>query len=405
MALNSVQLFGIVLLGGLCSGEISRRVLALPRTTGYVVFGLLVGQSGLKWITFNHIESAQLFVDLGLGLILFELGHMVPHVPISVCWKRLGVGTAVSLSSAAVIALIMVVAGFALTTAAFAAAICLATSPAITIATTSDVGAKGERTSLLFTLVAINGSVAFAGVTWATSALFQSRDFFSADVLFWLLQTVARSIALGGGCAGLLLLGAKRIGRQSDHQHLLIIGLIVLGVGTAISLDLSVLFPMLIFGYLTKVLDRAKAVVAIRIANDARIFLVVTFVLAGASLDVGYLVSFWPIAVSIMVARFLAQLVVLHSFRNALELSSRSAFYTVIGLQPMSSVALVLLSGTQSTYGSMNSDLAGSLMATILLLQLIGPLATQTAIIGFGEATHLHRHQRQANASQTGSGC
>lgn len=42
------QLFGLVLLGGLAAGEVSRRLFALPRTTGYVLFGLLVGQSGLN---------------------------------------------------------------------------------------------------------------------------------------------------------------------------------------------------------------------------------------------------------------------------------------------------------------------------------------------------------------------
>ena len=75
---NSVQLFGFVLLGGLAAGALSRRTMALPRTTGYVLFGLLVGQSGLSWITPLQIESAQLFIDLALGLILFELGYLVP---------------------------------------------------------------------------------------------------------------------------------------------------------------------------------------------------------------------------------------------------------------------------------------------------------------------------------------
>ena len=55
---NSIQLFGLVLLGGLAAGEVSRRTFALPRTTGYVLFGLLVGQSGLNWVTLLHIESA-----------------------------------------------------------------------------------------------------------------------------------------------------------------------------------------------------------------------------------------------------------------------------------------------------------------------------------------------------------
>jgi hypothetical protein len=40
-------------------------------------------------------------------------------------------------------------------------------------------------------------------------------------------------------------------------------------------------------------------------------------------------------------------------------------------------------------YSGMDANLVGMLMATILLMQLFGPLATQTAIRGLGEATRL----------------
>ncbi|MBK9589899.1 MAG: hypothetical protein IPO50_15845 [Sphingomonadales bacterium] len=48
------------------------------------------------------------------------------------------------------------------------------------------------------------------------------------------LGSIIGSIVLGGACAGLVLLGADRLERQVEHQHLLILGTIVLGVGTAI---------------------------------------------------------------------------------------------------------------------------------------------------------------------------
>lgn len=392
MIINSVQLFGIVLLGGLCAGELSRRLLALPRTTGYVVFGLLLGQSGLEWITPAHIESAQLFIDLALGLILFELGYMVPRSSVSVSWSRLKAGFAISLFSAMAIAMALVSWGFSFKTSIFAAALCLATSPAITIATTSDVGAKGNNTDLLLALIAINGSLAFIGVTWATSVLAEFQGFFSGEVLVSAVQKILRSIALGGGCAALVLRTSRWVGRHSEHQHLLIIGSIVSGVGMALFLDLSVLFPMLVFGYLTKALDRNNSVVAIRIASDARIFLVITFVLAGAALDTALVARFWPVTLSVIVARFGAQFLSLLAVRDVLGITPRAAIFTAIGLQPMSSVALVLLSNTQSLYGTLEVELAGSLMAAILLLQLVGPLATQTATLGFGEASLLRRH-------------
>ena len=248
LALNSVQLFGIVLLGGLCAGEICRRVLAVPRTTGYVVFGLLLGQSGLQWVSPAHIEAAHLFIDLALGLILFELGYRVPRAGAVAGGHRLAVGGVISLCGAVAITVTLASWGFPLKTSVLAAALCLATSPAITIATTSDVGARGENTGLLFALIAINGSFAFVGVTWAASVLAQGPGYFSGDVLLELGRKLFLSLALAGGCAALVLLGARKLGRQADHQHLLIVGTIVFGVGLALSLDLSVFFPMLIFG-------------------------------------------------------------------------------------------------------------------------------------------------------------
>ena len=205
---NSVQLFGFVLLGGLAAGELSRRILALPRTTGYVLFGLLAGQSGLNWITPWHIESAQLFIDLALGLILFELGYLVPRPTAGQGFNRLLAGLGISLAPGLLMLGLFLYWGFAPLAALFAAALCLATSAAITIATCSDVGAKGERTGLLYTMVAINGCVAFAAVILLTPFLDAAE---SANILANLggaLGSIVGSVILGGACAGLVLLGA-----------------------------------------------------------------------------------------------------------------------------------------------------------------------------------------------------
>ncbi len=75
--------------------------------------------------------------------------------------------------------------------------------------------------------------------------------------------------------------------------------------------------------------------------------------------------------------------------RKSIGLSVRESIFLSIGLQPMSSIALVLLVNTHMLYSGMDAKLVGMLMATILLMQLFGPLATQTAIKGFGEATRL----------------
>ncbi len=401
---NSIQLFGLVLLGGLAAGEVSRRGLALPRTTGYVLFGLLVGQSGLGWITLLHIESAQLFIDLALGLILFELGYLVPRSTRDARYKRLLTGCAISLTAGMLVLLLFLYWGFSAGSALFAAALCVATSPAITIATCSDVGAKGERTGLLYTMVAINGAVAFAAVVLLVPFLVDSEPMSGLARVSSALGSIIGSVVLGGACAGLVLMGAERLERQAEHQHLLILGVIVLGVGTAIYLDVSVFLPMLIFGILVSTIDRERKVIAIRIASDARVFLVITFVLAGAALDIAYLLDYWQEAILIAAARLAGQIMAILMSRKAIGLSVGESVFLGVGLQPMSSIALVLLVNTQMLYSGMDTKLVGMLMATILLMQLFGPLATQTAIKGFGEATRLRTPTRNGVAADNNGG-
>lgn len=387
--LNSIQLFGLVLLGGLLAGELSRRACGLPRTTGFVVYGLLMGQSGLQLITQQHIESAQLIVDLALGLILFELGYLVPRGDFGQLPSRLSAGMAAALGAGSALFLIFLALGFGIGTSLFAAALCLATSPAITIATASDVGAKGERSGLLFSLVATNGAVAFVLLSLTVPYLNDTEQLGLLSRFVAGAGGITGAVLLGGACSGLVLMGAEWLERKSEHQHLLILGTIVLGIGTAIYLDISVLLPMLIFGLLVRAIDHDNKVIAIRIASDARIFLVIAFVLAGAALDIAYLVEYWPYALLIAGGRFAGHFAGLWQNRRLLKLNNQHTLFTAIGLQPMSSVALVLLINTQTLYTGMPSELSGMLMATILLMQLLGPLSTQTAIKGFGEASKL----------------
>lgn len=403
-ALNSIQLFGLILLGGLAAGEISRRLLALPRTTGYVLFGLLVGQSGANWVTPLHIESAQLFTDLALGLILFELGYLVPSVSRAEAGRRLLAGAAISLLPGGLLLGLFLLLGHPFAAALFAAALCLATSAAVTIATCSDVGARGERTGLLYTLVTANGCTAFLLVALLTPFLDES---FNAGVLArsaLAAGNILLSLLLGILCAAIVLAGVRRLERRAEYHHLLILGCIVLGVGSALYLELSVFLPMLVFGFLVRVLDNRQTVIGMRIASDARVFLVATFVLAGAALDIAHLANYWMEALLVVGVRLAGQLTAGLFAARHLGLPKQDGLMLAIGLQPMSSVALVLLANTQLLYAELAPGLVGMLLATLLLMQLLGPLATQTAIKGFGEATRLAARRPADTAPQPPEG-
>jgi Kef-type K+ transport system membrane component KefB len=386
LVLSPLLLFGLCLLGGLGSGELSRRLFNLPRTTGYVLCGLVLGQSGLGWIDPYVLGSAQFFIYPALGLILFELGQRVPFDGGRIDPQLITLGL---IESAAVFVLVLIVMlglGFGGAGGAFAAAIAVSTSPAITIATSSDVGGEGPRTSRLFGLVALNGCLAFAAIDLILPSLAESGATEAMPGYGHAVASIGLSVVLGAGLAFAARQGARWLGPQVEHQHLMLLGLIIVGTGLPLSVEMSPLMSLLAFGVGVRVLDRGREVVAIRIASDARVFLVVTFVLAGAALELAFLRTHWPTVLAFVLTRFLARGLALQLAGPTFGLPRREAAWTAVGLLPMSSVALVLLGDAGALDGGIGPALSGTLLGAIALMQLLGPLCTQAAIRGFGEA-------------------
>src|SRR3989338_5711400 len=73
--INPVFLFGLTLLLGLLGGEIAKLTRILPRISGYIAVGFLVGPNGFNIVTKTLLIDASFFVDIALGLILFDLGR------------------------------------------------------------------------------------------------------------------------------------------------------------------------------------------------------------------------------------------------------------------------------------------------------------------------------------------
>lgn len=383
---SPLLLFGLLLLGGLASGEISRRAFGLPRTTGFVLFGVLIGNSGLRWIDPYILDAAQFFIYPGIGLILFELGHHFPLTGRRIDRRLVLLSLAETSAVFATITTLMYLLGFGLAGGLFAAAIAASTSPAITIATTRDTGADGPFTRRLFGLVALNGCVACAAVSVLLPVLAASGATELTPGYATAAGHVLLSVLLGAGLALAACAAARRLGPQVEHQHLMLLGLIVVGTGLPLTLEMSPLLTLLTFGIGTRIADRHKAVLAIRISSDARVFLVVTFVLAGAALEIGLLAEYAATATAYALTRFGARWAALHLMGRRLGIAARESRFTAIGLLPMSSVALVLLGDAGPLEGGVGPALSGTLMGAIVLMQLIGPLCTQAAVIAAGEA-------------------
>src|SRR5688500_9361444 len=131
LAASPLALFGLLLIAGVIGGELMRRVLRLPRIVGYVLIGMLLGASGLKLLDEKLLAQAWIFVDIALGLVLYELG-----LRLDFSWLRrdrwlLATGVAESALSFAFIYYALRYFDVGALHAAVAAAIGVSTSPAV----------------------------------------------------------------------------------------------------------------------------------------------------------------------------------------------------------------------------------------------------------------------------------
>src|SRR5688572_18074116 len=157
--------FGLLVLVAMAAGELCDRWLRLPRVLGFVVAGVVLGPSASAVITTDTLFEFRVLFHVTLGLVLFELGQRV-----DLGWLRRNpwlLATSLLeafLSFAAVYGLLSVL-DVRPVVAAMAAAIAVASSPAVALTVAKDLRAQGQVTERLLLLTALNCVYAYLALT------------------------------------------------------------------------------------------------------------------------------------------------------------------------------------------------------------------------------------------------
>jgi Kef-type K+ transport system membrane component KefB len=384
---NPLALFGALLLLGALGGELTRRVLNLPRLTGYVIVGLALGGSGLDILDPKMLSQMRVFVDVGLGLVLFELGRRLDLAWLQRdCWLTAIAGLEIVLSFACMFGALWWF-GIAPLFAAAAAAIGVSSSPAIVMLVARELNAEGQVTERALILSAINTVAAFVLVTVLLTWIHRE---YAADWRVTLLHPVyilAGSV-LAGLLAGLAALALARwLGKRPELHLTLILGLVVALVGVAESLRISVLITLLAMGVTVGNCDRDHALMPVDVGRFGQVFFVVLFVATGAMLHITDLIAGGAIAAVYIAARFVGKSVGVLSFAHLSGIRRGSGGLLSIALMPMSGIAIAMTYSAASIYPEFGTELATIVLAAALILELAGPLAVQFALRSAGE-TH-----------------
>jgi Kef-type K+ transport system membrane component KefB len=385
--LSHAAIFGALVIVGLAAGEVLRRYAALPRITGYVLAGAAMGPQGLGLITDNMLFDLRLLIDLSIGLIVFELGFRLDLKWLRMNRWLLAAAIAEALLSFWAIFGALIAFGYRPVLAAMAAAIGTATSPAIVMLVVHDVRAQGQVTERLLLFTAVNTAFAYVLLTLLLPFLHFEHQASWQQALLHPLYLLWGSLLAGGLACMLMLRLAAWLGKSEERQFILMVAMIVVTVGVAHALKLSVSLTLITLGVAARNLDRGYAVLPVHFGHGSQLFFVILFVLVGASLEFSaFTVAAAAPVVAFIALRFAAKGLALLAFAPLSGIRPAAAGLLAIALVPLSGSAVVVVRDTTSLYPAFGKELAAVVLSAVVILELIGPLATQFALRRAGEA-------------------
>jgi Kef-type K+ transport system membrane component KefB len=384
--LSNLLLFGVLLLTGLLGGHVFQAGLRLPKITGFVVAGMVLGPIGLNWLSDAMLDDSQVFVNIGLGLVLFELGNRL-DLP----WMRrdrwlLGTSVAEAALSFGFVYTALSVLGVDMLIAAMLGAVAISTSPAVVTLIVKELRAEGQLTERALALTALNNVIAFFIIAALLPILHieHRADWITvvAHPLYLLVGSLLLAFVLSITCLRL----AALLGKREDRQFVLLVCFVVIAVSGATALKLSELLTVLGLGILTRNLDRRRVLLPVDFGRGGELFIIVLFVVAGARLRFSGLHDAAWIGAIIVITRFAGKFVGLGLFAKPNGFTIERVWHLSLVMLPLSSTMLTLIQGTAVTYPEMSAKLSTALFLALAVFELLGPIAAQWGVQRAGEA-------------------
>jgi NhaP-type Na+/H+ or K+/H+ antiporter len=386
LKLSEFLLLGLVLLAGLIGGRMASLTRVMPVITGYILVGFACGPGGFNLISEELLRDMRVFVDISLGLILFDLGRRIDlHWLISEKWLLL---TGLLESALTFVLLTGLLVGFGIpwTQAAMVGAIGIATSAAVVMRVANDVGSEGPVTRRAFSLVAINNLVALLVFTSLLSLVHIENRIELPDALLHPLYLIGGSILLGGLLFQVMSWLSRWLKRTNTEQFILQLAIIVSSVGLAEMLHVSVLLTLLTLGLMARNAHPHRSLPVVDFGDLGQLFFVVLFVITGASIKIGDFSNVAMLALVFVGVRYLAKALPIFALGWVSKVSIRQSAALTLTLTPLAGLGV----GMTFMLGDYAPDLASQagavLLAAVTLMQLIGPVAARLAFTFAHEA-------------------
>jgi len=374
----------LMLLAAWLAGEWTHRRWQLPRVCAYGAVGLLLGGVGVSQGVASR-ETQGFMANVALSLTLFELGYRVNprwfrHNP----WVLMaGIGQALL-----TFGVVFWVAGqfnVAIDHRLVLAALCVATSPAAVMRVTHELRSAGQVTERLLHLCALNCLLAVLLFKMVVGYWHLETSGDLGKAAFNSVYVIALSL-VAGAVFGVIAPWLNRLATSSQATTVTFAIAVLLLSGVAQSLHLSPLLAALAFGAIARerriMLSHAQR----NFGALGDVLTVFLFVFVGSLLSWSGLLASLLLGIAVLLARSASHTLVNLSIARVSGTTFRKGALTGLALMPMSAFALLLLEESRSYGFELARDSLPVIVGLLVVLEVIGPLVTQRALLLAREA-------------------
>jgi len=374
-----------LLLAGLGVELLGRRI-RLPRVTLLVLLGIIAGPSGLALLPAQSGDWYPLLAAVALVMVAFLLGGRLTRRTL------LREGRPVLMVSGAAVIVTAIIVFIGLTAigidpilALLLAGISTATDPA---ATADIVGKAGERRAfgrILLGVVTIDdawGLIVFS-ILLAIADAFSGND--PGGSLTIALREIGGAAVIGVaiGVPAAYLTGRLERGEATRVEAL---GIVLLTGGVALFFDVSFLLTAMIVGLVIANLARHHTRPFHEIQNFQWPFMLLFFVLAGASLDVAMLPAIGLVGIGYIVLRTAGRLVGGWLGASLAKMAPVERRWMGATLMPQAGVAIGMALVAAESFPAYSDIILAVAVGSTVVFEVAGPILTRIAMDRTGAA-------------------
>ena len=382
---SELLIVGAVMLLGLLGGKLARRV-NVPKVTGYLIMGLLLGPSVLDLLDKSVLSGVEIVSDLALGMIMFAIGGVfeINHFR-RVERHLIRLSLAETSGSFILVTLGTRLLGLDWYAALLLGAISIATSPSVSLLVIREYDSRGPLSDLLISMVATNSILCIllftfflnlGAVTDATSIL---------RALGWTVYEALGAILVGGVIGWILSFLEAKVDDQAELLMVILAGVLV-AIGTAMTLRISPLLAALAVGAMTANLSVMHRLAYVELRQTEQPLYIAFFVLSGAKLDVKALGALGILGIVYIITRAGGKYIGQYLAASRLKIEGPIKTHLGLALIPQAGVAIGLMREAGERYQHIGAMISAIILAAVIVYETVGPLVTKWAIFAAKEA-------------------